>query len=284
MSAVISASGSPAARIISRSILLRNWRMLPGQSCDCSTAIASGAIGRGGAPMSALTRSRKYSISAGMSSRRSASEGERIGTTERRWNRSSRKWPSVIAWARSRLVEEMMRTSTWTGVAPPTRLKLWSTQHAQDLGLRLGAACRRLRRDRACRHAPLRARRRGAAGPAPASTPNNSASMPSGVIAGALTTTNGASARAEWAWISARRQFLAGAGGAGDQHPRIGGPDALDQPAQVRHRRGGADERSARRPPCERNSLTSRRSRDVSSARSTTRISRSALNGFSMKS
>ncbi len=36
--------GSPPARIISRSTLLRSWRMLPGQSCDCSTAIASSPI------------------------------------------------------------------------------------------------------------------------------------------------------------------------------------------------------------------------------------------------
>ncbi len=41
--AVITASGSPPARIISRSTLLRSWRTLPGQSCDCSTASASAA-------------------------------------------------------------------------------------------------------------------------------------------------------------------------------------------------------------------------------------------------
>ena len=41
----------------------------------------------------------------------------------------------------------------------------------------------------------------------------------------------------------ARRQLLAGARGPGDQHARIGGADALDQPAQIGHRRGGADER-----------------------------------------
>ena len=51
MAAVITASGSPPARIISRSTLLRSWRTLPGQSCDCSTASASAPIVRLGRPV-----------------------------------------------------------------------------------------------------------------------------------------------------------------------------------------------------------------------------------------
>ena len=72
-----------------------------------------------------------------MSSRRSASDGTRIGTTDRRWNRSSRNCPSVIAWARSRLVEEMIRTSTWTRADAADALEILVDQHAQDLGLGL---------------------------------------------------------------------------------------------------------------------------------------------------
>ena len=39
-----------------------------------------------------------------------------------------------------------------------------------------------------------------------------------------------------------RRQLLAGARGTGDQHPRIGGTDPLDDPPQVGDHGGGADE------------------------------------------
>ena len=69
----------------------------------------------------------KKATSSGMSSRRSDEAGTRIGTTLSRWNRSSRKRPSAISAARSRAVDEMMRTSTWTRVVPPTRWKFWST-------------------------------------------------------------------------------------------------------------------------------------------------------------
>jgi hypothetical protein len=51
MSAEMTASGSPPARIISRSTLLRSWRTLPGQSWVCSTAIASVPIRRLGKPV-----------------------------------------------------------------------------------------------------------------------------------------------------------------------------------------------------------------------------------------
>ena len=84
MSAFITASGSPPARIISRSTLLRSWRTLPGQSCDCSTAMASSPISRLGNPVAYEICSMKYSMRCGMSSRRSASGGTRIGTTESR--------------------------------------------------------------------------------------------------------------------------------------------------------------------------------------------------------
>ena len=50
-SAVISDAASPSARISRRSMLLRSWRMLPGQSCDCSTARASSPMTRLGSPL-----------------------------------------------------------------------------------------------------------------------------------------------------------------------------------------------------------------------------------------
>src|SRR5229473_3314418 len=83
MLALITASGSPPARIISRSTLLRSCRTLPGQSCDCNTAIASSPTRRFGRPVACEICSMKYSTSTGTSSRRSASGGTRIGTTER---------------------------------------------------------------------------------------------------------------------------------------------------------------------------------------------------------
>src|SRR5262249_56267681 len=51
MLAFITASGSPPARIISRSMLLRSCLTLPGQLCDWSTAIASSPMRRFGNPV-----------------------------------------------------------------------------------------------------------------------------------------------------------------------------------------------------------------------------------------
>src|SRR5215467_6428245 len=51
MLAFITASGSPPARIINRSILLRSCLTLPGQLCDWSTAIASSPMRSFGNPV-----------------------------------------------------------------------------------------------------------------------------------------------------------------------------------------------------------------------------------------
>ncbi len=131
---------------------------------------------RGGSPVDREICSTKWRTSSGMSSRRSASAGTRIGTTARRWNRSSRNVPSAISRSRSRPVEEMMRTSTLTRVAPPTRWKRLVDEHAQDLVLRLArhvadfveierAAVRLLERADLARPAPLSARCRTARAP-----------------------------------------------------------------------------------------------------------------------
>src|SRR5581483_8157517 len=85
MLAVMTASGSPPDRIISRSMLFRSSRTLPGQSWACSTAMASSPMRLGASPDDWAIWPTKYWISIGMSSRRSARLGTRRGTTLRRW-------------------------------------------------------------------------------------------------------------------------------------------------------------------------------------------------------
>ena len=85
--------GRREMRIIRRSTLLRSWRTLPGQSCDWSTAIASSAMRLRGRPVEARDLLHGRSRSVRYVLRRSASDGMRIGTTLRRWNRSSRNRP-----------------------------------------------------------------------------------------------------------------------------------------------------------------------------------------------
>ena len=107
--------------------------------------------------------------------------------------------------------------------------------------------------------------------------------MLSGVIVGALRTTNGPSARTEWAWISRAASSLPAPGGPEMSTRELVGPSR----SMTRCRLAIAAELPIMRlaaPARARSSLTSRLSREVSSARSATRISRSALNGFSMKS
>ena len=260
--------------------------MLPGQSCDCRTAIASPAILRRGSrgPCRALTRSMKE-----LDQRRDVlaplgrARATRIGTTDRRWNRSSRNNPSVIELRRGRaLVEDRMRTSTCTGFdVPPTRRETLIDQHAQDLRLRLGLGISAtLVDDRACRRAPLRARRRGAGvSPASPSTPNSSGSIPSGVIAGALTTTNGPSLRARNAsWIMRLRSApCRSLRGRRSCRREFAGRDTLDQLAvdwfMARSRLADQLQLGPEPRVFERNSLTSRLAASTfSSARSTTRI------------
>ena len=102
---------------------------------------------------------------SGMSSRRSASAGTRIGTTASRWNRSSRNVPSAISRSRSRAG----RRDDAHVDSDPRRRRRRAGRSGRPA--RAGscsasrAACRRLRRDRACRHAPPRARRRAAPAP-----------------------------------------------------------------------------------------------------------------------
>jgi hypothetical protein len=107
--------------------------------------------------------------------------------------------------------------------------------------------------------------------------------MRSGVIAAALMTTKGPVGAAGQLVERARRQFLAGARGADDENAAIGRRHPLDGLAQLACDGGFSHQRGGIGVSC-LSSLTSRLSREVSSARSATSTSRSALNGFSMKS
>ena len=78
-------------------------------------------------------------------------------------------------------------------------------------------------------------------------------------------------------------QFLAGAGGADDEDAAVGRRDLLDRLAQLIDGGRASDQRRGRRRVL-LELLTSRLNREFSSARSATSTSRSALNGFSMKS
>ena len=80
----------------------------------------------------------KKSISSGMSSRRSDSEGTRTGTTDSRWNKSSRNMPSAISARQvARGGGDHAHIDMDAGRAFDTR-KILVDQHAQDF--RLGVA------------------------------------------------------------------------------------------------------------------------------------------------
>ena len=215
--------------------------MLPGQSCDCSTAIASAAIRRGGTPIVCATCSRKYCTSSGMSSRRSASDGH-----------ADRHHRQAVEQILAELPVGDRLGEVAAGRGDDAHVDLDPRRRRRRAGnsgrpARAGswpgspAACRRLRRDRACRRAPLRARRPGAAGRRSPSTPNSSLSMLSGVIVGALRTTNGPSARTDWAWISRAASSLPEPGGPEISTRELAGPSRSMMRLQVGDRRRSAD-------------------------------------------
>ena len=75
LSTPISARASPVAMISSHSSTLRSWRTLPGQLADWNRASASADSLRTGRPDASAARTMKYSVSIGMSARRSESGG-----------------------------------------------------------------------------------------------------------------------------------------------------------------------------------------------------------------
>ena len=137
MLALMTASGSPPARIISRSTLLRSWRTLPGQSCDCSTAIASSPILRRGRPVDCDICSMKWSTQVGnvlapFGQRRHADRHHREAVIEILAEAAGGDLAS-----RLRLVDETMRTSTAHLGRAADPLEGLLDQHAQDLALGL---------------------------------------------------------------------------------------------------------------------------------------------------
>ena len=140
------------------------------------------------------------------------------------------------------------RTSTCTLVAPPTRWKRLIDEHAQDLVLRLArhvgdlveierAAVRLLERADLARPRRCAARCRTAR-----------CSMRSGVIAAALSTTNGPARALRQLWIVRATSSLPGAGRPGDHHAAVGRRDPLDRLAQMVHRRPSEPTRSSASP------------------------------------
>ena len=141
-----------------------------------------------------------------------------------------------------------MRTSTATLVVPPTRWKVWSTSTRRILfcvsrGMSAISSMNSVPPCAFFQRADL-ARLRAVRG---CSTPNSSISMRSGVIAAALMTTNGPSARAEWPWMVRAVKLLAGAGRADDQDAAVGRRDLLDGLAQLVDRRRAADQAGRQR-------------------------------------
>ena len=116
-----------------------------------------------------------------------------------------------------------MRTSTWTRDGAADALKILIDQNAQDFGLRLARHVGDLVEIERAAMGLFERADPGGRDRRPASTPNSSLSIRSGVIVGALMTTNGPSARAEHSMDEPRGQFLAGARRAGNEDARIGG-------------------------------------------------------------
>ena len=176
-----------------------------------------------------------------------------------------------------------MRTSTFTLVVPPTRWNVWSTSTRRILFWvsRGRSPISSMNRVPLCASSSAPTLRPCA--PFEAGAPNSSCSMRSGVIAAALMTTNGPLARAERVWmLRAVNSLPAPAAPTMRMRLLVGAtlsivcrswPMAAELPISAVG--CGAIALS---------SFTSRLSRNVSSARLATRTSRSALNGFSMKS
>ena len=204
--------------------MLRSWRMLPGQSCDCSTAMASAA-----------DPARREAHAGGDLLHEILDEfgdvlaplGER-GHADRHDRQAVEEVLAELAFG-DRLGEVAARRRDDAHVdvdalRAADALEILVDQHAQDLGLRLA---RHVGDFVEIERAAMRLfERADAPRPSPASTPNSSASMFSGDIVGALTTTNGPSARAECAWMSRAASSLPEPARAGNQDARIRRADA----------------------------------------------------------
>ncbi len=134
-----------------------------------------------------------------------------------------------------------MRTSTATLVEPPTRWNVWSTSTRRILfwvsrGMSAISSMNSVPPWASSSAPTLRC-----CVPLVCSTPNSSTSMSSGVMAAALMTTNGPSARADSPCRWRAVKLLARARGPDDHDPAVGRRDLLDRLAKLVDRRRTAD-------------------------------------------
>ena len=175
-----------------------------------------------------------------------------------------------------------MRTSTCTRVVPPTRWKFWSTS---------------TRRIFACVSLGMSAISSRKSVPPWASSSAPILRVALAALAAeqldlhvfgrdrrGIDDDEGAVGAGRRVMDAARGQFLAGARRASDQHARIDRRDAGRSAAEADGSAGDEPTMRSKAPARWRSAVTSRRSCEASSARSATSTSRSALNGFSMKS
>ena len=184
----------------------------------------------------------KKSISSGISSRRSASEGTRTGTTERRWNRSSRKPPSAMARGKIARGRGNHPHIDMDAGGPVHTRKILVDQHAQDF--RLGVA-RHVGHFVDIERAAMRLLERAgfARTPVPRLDPKKLGLHGLGGD-GRRIDDHKRARRARGSLMDrAGRKFLADARRAGDQNARIGRRDALDQSGAIGQGGRVADQR-----------------------------------------
>ena len=273
-------AGSPPARIISRSMLLRSSRTLPGQSCACSTAIASSPMRRGARP-EALRQLADEEL-------------DELGNVlapfgEARHAQRHHVEAVIEILAEAALLHLALEVAAGGRddahvdrdlLRPAEAQELLLDKHPQHLALRLE---RHVGDFVDVKRAAVRFFQRA------------DLARPAGAILGAeqlfldavrrhgrgVEHDEGPIRAMRFQVDHARRQFLARARRAADEDAAVGRRHAIEAAAQLVDRRRLADhlretvERS-------RSSLTSRFSLEASSARSVTSTRRSALNGFSM--
>ncbi len=178
-----------------RSITLRSWRTLPGQSAACSAASASSPIWRGA-----------HARHAGETADEIAGEFGNVLAPLGQARRAQRHDVQAMEQIFAETAVFDVAAQIARGGGDDAHIHLHVRRRRQgggsaDRPARAGsstasrAACRRLRRGRACRRALARTRRSCAVRPSGPSSPKISLSMRSGAIEAALMATNGPPSR-----------------------------------------------------------------------------------------
>ena len=226
-----------------------------------------------------------------MSSRRSRSGGTWISIVLSRNSRSCRKRPFVTSWRTSALVAERMRTSALRVRDEPTRSNSPVSSTRRSFGCRssgtFAISSRKSVPPSASSKRPTRSAL--ASVKAPFTWPNSSLSKTPSESPPAFTVKSGLPAREETACSAAEHAALAAAVLAGDQHVRVGRPDALDQLEHRPHRLGLGDQQRAARRRAAPGSRPRGAARGAAPAPSSTWVlrietSRSLSHGFCTKS